>query len=70
MTMNKLDYFKISIIVILLGFLIVFYRYSENGRYAHTNNDSTIIIDTRTGELYRVQGGGHLYKLTRPVKED
>lgn len=48
----KLDFFKISIVIILLGFLFVFYQFSENGRF-QISGESSRIIDTRTGAVYR-----------------
>ncbi|TDD98612.1 hypothetical protein [Flavobacterium cellulosilyticum] len=47
----NLDYFKISILLILLGFLLVFYQYSQNGRYISKGED-WMVIDTHTGKIY------------------
>lgn len=46
----NLPYFKFSIIMILIGFLYVYYEYSQNGRYYIS--DKAIIIDTRTGKSF------------------
>ena len=51
--LNKIidfQYFKFSIIIVLIGFLYVYYEYSQNGRY-YINSDG-IVIDTRTGKTY------------------
>ncbi len=45
----NLDLFKISIIVILIGFLYCFYLFTQNGRYVQTN-DFRVILDSRTGK--------------------
>ena len=50
MKIINLSYFKISIVIILIGFLFVFYEYSQNGRYYINNN--ALIIDTRTGKSF------------------
>tara|TARA_R110001583_G_scaffold90656_1_gene232603 strand:+ start:238 stop:408 length:171 start_codon:yes stop_codon:yes gene_type:complete len=46
----NIDLFKISIIIILIGFLYCFYEYAQNGRYV-TTDVLKITLDTRTGEL-------------------
>lgn len=45
----NLDLFKVSIIIILAGFLYCFYLYTQNGRYVQTN-DFRVILDSRTGK--------------------
>lgn len=50
------DLFKTLIIVLLIGFLFVFYQYSQNGRY-QSYVDVDYLIDTRTGETYYVGEG-------------
>jgi hypothetical protein len=47
----KLDFFKISLVIILLGFLFVFYQFSENGRF-YSPSDGSKIIDSRSGAVY------------------
>ena len=49
MKTKAIDLFKISIIVILIGFLYCFYQYTQNGRYVQTN-DFRVILDSRTGK--------------------
>tara|TARA_R110001583_G_scaffold192520_1_gene359113 strand:+ start:1782 stop:1967 length:186 start_codon:yes stop_codon:yes gene_type:complete len=46
----NLDLFKISITIILIGFLYCFYQYTQNGRYT-TTDVLKITLDTRTGKL-------------------
>ena len=46
----NIDLFKMSIIVILIGFLYCFYLYTQNGRYV-TTDVLKITLDTRTGKL-------------------
>lgn len=46
----KIDYFKLSIVLILLGILVVFSKFSMNGRYQSLNE--RVILDTRTGATY------------------
>lgn len=50
MKTNKLDLFKISIIVILVGFLYCFHLYTQNGRYVRVDNPN-VVLDSRTGKL-------------------
>ena len=47
----NIDLFKISIIVILIGFLCCFYLSVQNGRYVQTN-DYKVVLDSRTGKLH------------------
>ena len=49
---KKQDYFKISILIILILFLIVFKNLSEIGRYAEFGGEGRLIIDTKTGKIY------------------
>jgi len=49
--------FKISIVIILLGFLYVYYIHTENDRYKYIKSDEEgafliKIFDSRTGETY------------------
>jgi hypothetical protein len=62
----KLDFFKISIVIILLGFLFVFYQFSENARYSSENGrfyigNENLIIDSRTGVTYNLTGPNYLF---------
>ena len=45
----NLDFFKTAVLVILLGFLFVFYQTSLNGRYV---KDGLAVFDTRTGDEF------------------
>ena len=49
----NIDLFKISLTIILLGFLLLFYQYSQNGRYYLANNGN-LIIDTRNGTVWNI----------------
>lgn len=46
----NIDLFKISIIVILIGFLYCFYLFTQNGRYVRVENPNAV-LDSRTGKL-------------------
>lgn len=46
----NLDVFKLSIIIILIGFLFCFYQFSQNGRFVKTDSIK-ISLDSRTGKL-------------------
>ena len=46
----NLDLFKISIIIILIGFLYCFYLFTQNGRYV-TTDSIMVTLDTRTGKI-------------------
>jgi hypothetical protein len=48
----KMDWFKVSILLILLSFLVIFYQYSNNGKYSLIDGS---IINTRTGDVYTGQ---------------
>lgn len=48
----KVDFFKLSIVLILLTFLVIFYQYSNNGKYILVDGS---IINTRTGDVYTGQ---------------
>ena len=53
----NIDLFKFSLVVILFGFLFLFYQYSQNGRF-YLANDSNSIIDTRTGTVWDIYNNG------------
>jgi len=56
----KINIFKICLIILLTGFLGVFYKfyrefclYSQNGRFApYDIENPVVIINSRTGEIY------------------
>ncbi|KAB1156878.1 hypothetical protein [Flavobacterium luteum] len=58
--MTTYEKYKIGLLgVFVIGFLLCFYEYSENGRYVFSNETGTshpIIIDSKTGELYNIHG--------------
>ena len=47
----KTEYFKISLIIILIGFLYVSYQYSQNGRFVHIGG--LVTMDTHTGTIFK-----------------
>jgi hypothetical protein len=55
---NKSELICRGILVILfIAFLAIFYRYSENGRYAYNKEigegyENKYVVDTRTGTIY------------------
>ena len=55
--------FKIGLLLIGVGFLIVFYLFTQNNRYQKDNNN--IIFDTRTAKLYLLSTGE--WVVTDPV---
>jgi hypothetical protein len=48
------DWFKSALMVLVIIFLIIFYQYSQNGRYTyvHDPNSDRWAVDSRTGTLY------------------
>ena len=52
--MKKTDFFKLSIVVLFAFFIVIFYFYSQNGRYQLSSED--LVIDTRSGEIYDISG--------------
>jgi hypothetical protein len=55
------NWFKSLLLFCILIFLILFYGYSQNGRYiSHFSgfNEVTYTVDTRTGALYACGAGG------------
>lgn len=64
----KFDFFKFFLLIILLGFLYVFYLNSQNGRYINYNQElEKVIIDTRTGALYAFTDD-KLIQVLKPIK--
>lgn len=51
---NKIDLFKLAIVIIGCMFLWIFNSYEKNGRYnvVTTGDGYKSVIDTRTGALY------------------
>jgi len=54
MTIKNIPNFKIFIIIILFGFLFMYYIQMEIGRYQAFNGEQ--LLDTKTGEVYRIEG--------------
>jgi len=52
----NLDFFKVFLIVILVGFLFVFSQYAKNGRY-QSRLSAKVVLDTRTGTVYKIHEG-------------
>jgi hypothetical protein len=63
------DWFKPVMVILAIVFLIIFYGYSQNGRYALTkfSDDLSMIamVDSRTGTLY-FKGSGKVVKVDYP----
>jgi hypothetical protein len=53
---NKL----LIISVFSLIFLLVFYNYSENGRYTKSGGDKASVFDTRTGTIYSISTSNYI----------
>ena len=49
----KVDIFKTFLLILFVGLLYITYVASNNGRYSTENS---IIIDTRTGDVYSLEG--------------
>ena len=65
---KKIELFKALLLILIIGFLYVFYDYSksvrkqsENGRYilVTTTYSSGQVIDTRTGKVYENENGSY-----------
>lgn len=54
--MTQYEKLKLGVITIfIIGFLICFYNYSQNGRYISNETEFTRnITDTRTGDVFRL----------------
>lgn len=48
----KVNFFKIFIVICMLGFLFCCYQYSQTGRF-QLSNDGYDVIDTHTGKVYK-----------------
>jgi len=49
--------YRSLLILLFVAFLVIFYRYSENGRYTYhkylyNNGEDRYVVDTRTGTVY------------------
>lgn len=62
----KIDYFKATIIVILLTGLFIMYQSSLNGRY--TNATETILVDSRTGETFSIYDN-EVERFSKPISD-
>lgn len=53
---NTIDIiFKIFLMIFGFALLVMVYNYSLNGRYVHYPNDVTLLLDSRTGKMYKVK---------------
>jgi hypothetical protein len=55
--MKMADLFKPAILVLAVIFLLIFYQYSQNGRYTYHEihddiSESQYVVDSRTGIAY------------------
>jgi len=58
--MTKYQKYKLIIISLFsIFFLLILYNYSLNGRYTF-KDDSLIILDTKTGTIYVINGKKYL----------
>ena len=67
---DKIDIVYKALLVILLAiFLVIFYQYSENGRYTHYIYNGEVvterIIDSRNGVIFCLSSG-KAYKIDYP----
>lgn len=64
----NLDVFKILLLVILIWIAFSIHNYSSNNRYQF-DNDSSLIIDTRTGKTYYLDSdNGKAIELTTDIE--
>jgi len=59
---RKIKLFKTLLLLLIIGFLYIFYDYSisirnqsENGRYVFSGSSPDYFIDTRTGKVYQLK---------------
>jgi len=64
----NIDVFKIALVAILLGFLFLFYQYSQNGRF-YLTHDSLFIIDSRTGVVWHISNNKDEKLYCNPVQK-
>ena len=55
--MNIDNWFKPALLILAVILLIIFYQFSENGRYVYhkekiSDIDNIYVVDTRTGVIY------------------
>lgn len=50
--MKKLTLFQFIITIFLVVFLIEFFLFSQNGRYITFGSYNSMLLDTRTGNVY------------------
>lgn len=50
--MKKLTLFQVIITIFLVVFLIEFFLFSQNGRYKTFGGYNSMLLDTRTGNVY------------------
>jgi hypothetical protein len=64
------DFFKFSVVIILIGFLLIFYQFSQNGRYFYISDSK--IFDTQTGALWEnkfPRGKSIPIEYTKPIPQ-
>lgn len=70
MKIFKIDFYKIFIVLLLFGFLFVFYQFAQNNRYLLMAN-TPAILDTRTGAVYSFNGDpdkkGNAQMISKPL---
>ena len=50
--MKDNNLFRIALLIILVGFLFVYYQNSQIGRYQFRDESHRTVIDTKTGKVY------------------
>lgn len=67
----KIDYwFKPIIIILAIIFLIIFYQYSQNGRYTYHKygkHSYIYLIDSQKGIIYAYEGGQIVFTVNFPA---
>lgn len=64
----KPSVYKIIIILLLSISIVIFYKYSQNGRY-QLHSESKTILDTRTGTIYLFNTRGRLLNYNNPIEQ-
>jgi hypothetical protein len=50
------DWFKPTIVILLIIFLVIFFLHALNGRYRPMGVENAIVLDTFTGNIYSRSG--------------
>ncbi|NQU68804.1 MAG: hypothetical protein HQ510_12745 [Candidatus Marinimicrobia bacterium] len=64
----KIEPFKIVLILILLGFLFVFFQFTQNGRYQNNTDTRGCILDTRNGSMYKMEYGKTILSMSAKIE--